>query len=338
MPADSIHVLSTMSFPDELLERLRSVSPRLSVVQRDARSADEVPSDEWGQVEVLYTLWAIPDPALVPELRWVQLHSAGANHLVDTWLWESEITITTSSGIHASTIAEYVLMMMLAFAHHLRRIVDYQVRAEWPTGRWRKFVPQELRDATVGVIGYGSIGRQVGHLARALGMRVLGVHHGGGQSPASYELPELARDPEAEPERLYTPDQLFNALAECDYIVLAVPYTSATHHLINQAALQVMKPSAVLINIARGAVVDELALVRGLREGWIAGAALDVFEEEPLPQESPLWQMDNVIISPHVAGFTPHYDDRATALFAENLRRYVSGEPLLNRVDRGREY
>jgi phosphoglycerate dehydrogenase-like enzyme len=338
MPADSIHVLSTMSFPDELLERLRSVSPRLSVVQRDARSADEVPSDEWGQVEVLYTLWAIPDPALVPELRWVQLHSAGANHLVDTWLWESEITITTSSGIHASTIAEYALMMMLAFAHRLRRMVNYQVRAEWPTGRWQKFVPQELRDATLGVIGYGSIGRQVGRLARALDMRVLGVHRGGGQSPASYELPELAHRLEAEPDQLYTSDQLLKALAECDYVVLAVPYTSATHHLIDQTALQAMKPSAVLINIARGAVVHESALVHALRDGWIAGAALDVFEDEPLPQESPLWKMDNVIISPHVAGFTPHYDDRATALFAENLRRYVSGEPLLNRVHRGREY
>jgi phosphoglycerate dehydrogenase-like enzyme len=131
---------------------------------------------------------------------------------------------------------------------------------------------------------------------------------------------------------------LFDTLAECDYVVLAAPYTSATHHLIDQAALQAMKPSAVLINIARGAIVDELALVRALREGWIAGAALDVFEKEPLPHDSPLWEMDNVIISPHVAGFTPHYDDRATALFAENLGRYVSGEPLLNRVDREREY
>jgi phosphoglycerate dehydrogenase-like enzyme len=338
MPANSIHILSTMSFPDDLLERLRSVSSSLVVAQRNAPSADEVPSHEWGQVEVLYTLSAIPDPSLVPRLRWVQLHSAGANHLVDTWLWESDITITTSSGIHASTIAEYVLMMMLAFAHRLRRMVDYQARAEWPKGRWRKFVPQELRGATVGVIGYGSIGRQVGRLARALGMRVLAMHRGGGQSPASYELPELARDPDTEPDRLYTSDHLFDALAECDYVVLAVPYTSATHHLIDQAALRAMKPSAVLINIARGAIVDELALVRALREGWIAGAALDVFEEEPLPQESPLWKMDNVIISPHVAGFTPHYDDRATALFAENLRRYVSGEPLLNRVDREREY
>jgi phosphoglycerate dehydrogenase-like enzyme len=127
-------------------------------------------------------------------------------------------------------------------------------------------------------------------------------------------------------------------LPECDYVVLTVPYTSATHHLLDRQALRLMKPTSVLINVARGAVVDEAALVHALREGWIAGAALDVFEEEPLPDDSPLWKMDNVIISPHVAGFTPHYDDRATALFAENLRRYLGGEPLLNQVERGREY
>ncbi len=141
-----------------------------------------------------------------------------------------------------------------------------------------------------------------------------------------------------QPDRLYTPDQLTGILPECDYVVLTVPYTSATHHLIDRRALRVMKPTAVLINVARGSVVDEAALVHALREGWIAGAALDVFEQEPLAEDSPLWGMDNVIISPHVAGFTPHYDDRATALFAENLGRYLAGEPLLNQVERGREY
>jgi phosphoglycerate dehydrogenase-like enzyme len=141
-----------------------------------------------------------------------------------------------------------------------------------------------------------------------------------------------------QPDRLYSPDQLTGILPECDYVVLTVPYTSATHHLIDRRALRVMKPTAVLINVARGSVVDEAALIHALREGWIAGAALDVFEQEPLADDSPLWAMDNVIISPHVAGFSPHYDDRATALFAENLRRYLAGEPLLNQVERGREY
>lgn len=333
---NSIHVLSTLSFPDELLARLRGVSPRLVVKQHNTPSADDVPGELWDQVEVLYTLSAIPDPARAPSLRWVQLHSAGINHLLDTPLWGSDVIITTTSGIHVPTMTEYVLMMMLAFAHRLPRMVHYQTHGEWPSQRWRKFVPQELRDGTVGIVGYGSIGREVGRLAHAFGMRVLGLRRGGAAGSNSYELPELA-DGE-EPDRVYTPLQLAEMLPECDYVVLAVPYTSATHHLIDQNALHAMKSSAILINVARGGVVDQTALVRALREGWIAGAALDVFEQEPLPGGSPLWAMDNVIISPHVAGFTPHYDDRAADLFARNLQRYLAGEPLLNQADRGREY
>jgi phosphoglycerate dehydrogenase-like enzyme len=305
-------------------------------MQHKAASADQVPPELRDQVEVLYTFSAIPDPAQFPGLRWVQLHTAGVNHLLNTPLWNSDLTITTISGIHVPTIAEYVLMMMLALAHRLPRMLDYQTRGEWPSRRWRKFVPQELRGATLGVLGYGSIGREIGRLARAFGMRVLGSRRGQASGPAGYKLPELSSDDE--PDRLYTPDQLTEMLPECDYVVLTVPYTSATHHLINREALRAMKPSTVLINVARGAVIDEAALVHALHTGLIGGAALDVFEQEPLPDDSPLWTMDNVILSPHVAGFTPHYDDRATTLFAENLRRYLAGEPLLNQVARKREY
>jgi phosphoglycerate dehydrogenase-like enzyme len=233
-------------------------------------------------------------------------------------------------------MAEYVLMMMLALAHRLPAMLYYQGRGEWPSQRWRKFVPQELRGATVGVVGYGSIGREIGRLARAFGMRVLGTRRGAASGTASYELPPLAGGDE--PDRLYGSGQLLNMLPECDYVVLTVPYTSATHHLIDRQALRAMKNTSLLINVARGSVVDEAALIHALRKGSIAGAALDVFEEEPLPDDSPLWKMDNVIISPHVAGFTPHYDDRATALFAENLRRHLDGETLLNQVEQEREY
>jgi len=326
-----------MSFPDELLDRLRAVSPRVEVTQHNAAAVEEVPPSMWERVEVLYTVSAVPDPAQAPRLRWVQLHSAGVDHVLDKPLWHSDVTITTASGIHAPNMAEYVLMMMLAFAHRLPRMLKYQAQGEWPSQRWQKFVPQELRGATVGVIGYGSIGRQVGRLAHAFGMRVLGMTRSG-ELTSGYELPEVAADPAPEPDRLYTPDQLTAMLSECDYVVLTLPYTSATHHFIDQTALQAMKPTAVLINVARGAIVDEAALTEALRQGHIAGAALDVFEQEPLPADSPLWKLDNIIISPHVSGFTPHYDDRATALFAENLRRYLAGEPLLNQVDRRREY
>jgi len=338
---DSIHVLSTMSLSDDLLERLRSVSSRLVVTQHKAASADEVPSDLWGQVDILYTLSAIPDRALAPRLHWVQLHSAGVNHLLDSWLWGSDLPVTTISGIHAPNIAEYVMLMLLAFAHRLPGMLHHQARAEWPKGRWDNFVPRELRGATLGVIGYGHIGREIGRLAHAFGMRVLAVRRGTSAQPLAYQLPELAGaalPAVAEPDRLVTPEHMLDVLAECDYVVLTAPYTSATHHLIDQEALRAMQPSAVLVNVARGALVDETALVRALREGWIAGAALDVFEQEPLPADSPLWGMENVIISPHVAGFTPHYDRRAADLFAENLRRYLAGQPLLNQVERAREY
>ena len=329
---DLINVLSTLSFTDEFLERLRSASPRLVVSQHNAASADEVPSQYWDDVEVLCTLSAIPNPAQAPKLRWVQLHSAGVDHVMDTPLWGSEVAITTASGIHPPNMVEYVYMVVLAFAHHLPRMLFYQARAEWPSQRWAKFVPEELRAATMGVIGYGSVGQEVGRLAHAFGMRVLGMRRG----VAGYELPDLAGG--HQPDQSYASDQLIEMLPECDYVVLAVPFTSATYHLIDRAALRAMKPTALLINVARGPVVDEAALVDALRAGWIAGAALDVFEQEPLPADSPLWTLENVILSPHVAGFTPHYDDRGTALFAENLRRYLAAEPLLNLVDRAREY
>jgi phosphoglycerate dehydrogenase-like enzyme len=336
---DTVYVVSTLSFSDELLDRLRAVSPRMVVMQQTASSADELPAGWWDRVEVLYTGSALPDPAHAPHLRWVQLHSAGVDHLQGTPLWRSDVAVTTSSGIHAPNIAEYVLAMMLAFARRLPRMLAYQARAEWPSQRWEKFAAPELRQATVGVIGYGSIGREIGRLAHAFGMRVLGLRRAKeAAGPPEYELPELVGRPGAEPDLLFTPDRLAEMLPVCDYVVLALPHTPATQHFINEATLRAMKPSALLVNIGRGALVDEAALVRALREGWIGGAALDVFEQEPLPADSPLWKMENVIISPHIAGFTPHYDERAAAVFAENLRRYLAGEPLLNRVERGRGY
>ena len=336
---DTISVVSTLSFSDELLDRLRSVSPRLVVTQQTASAADELPAGWLDQAEILYTGSALPDPARAPRLRWVQLHSAGVDHVLDTPLWRSDVAVTTSSGIHAPNIAEYVLTMMLAFTRRLPRMLAYQARAEWPSQRWEQFAAPELRRATVGVMGYGSIGREIGRLAHAFGMRVLGLRRsvGTGRLP-EFELPELAGRPGAEPDLIFTPDRLAEMLPACDYVVLALPHTPATYHFIDEAALRAMKPSALLVNIGRGALVDEAALARALREGWIAGAALDVFEQEPLPADSPLWKMDNVIISPHIAGFTPHYDERATALFAENLRRYLAGDPLLNQIERGRGY
>jgi phosphoglycerate dehydrogenase-like enzyme len=215
----------------------------------------------------------------------------------------------------------------------------YQRRHEWPDGRWDLFAGPEVRGQTMGIVGYGSIGREVGRLARAFGMRVLATKRRAEERRGTgYELPALG-DPEGTvPDQIFPPSRLREMLAQSDFVVLAVPLAPETEGLIGEGELRAMKPNAYLVNIARGPIVNEAALIRALQEGWIAGAGLDVFAQEPLPPDSPLWGMENVILSPHVAGFTIHYDERAADLFAENLRRYLAGEPLLNRVDRGRGY
>jgi phosphoglycerate dehydrogenase-like enzyme len=334
---DPIHILSTMPFPDPWLDRVRALSPRLVVTQHPASTVDEVPPELWQRAEVVYTGLVPPDPARTPRLRWVQLDTSGVDHILRAPIWRSDIAITTLNGVAPTNMAEFALMMLLALAHHLPRMGAHQARRDWPTPaeRWRRFMPLELRGATVGIVGYGSIGQEIGRMARAFGMRVLGVRRGGAKA-ATYQISGM---PEAvEPDELYPPERLHEMLAQSDYVVLIVPYTSATHHMVGEAELRAMKPSAFLINIARGGVLDEAALLHALQEGRLAGAALDVFEHEPLPPDSPFWQMENVIISPHVAGYTPHYHERVFDLFAENLRRYMAGERLLNLCDREREY
>ncbi len=334
---EPIHVLSTMAFPADWLDRLRAISPRLVVAQHTAAALGELPHELWNRVEVLYSGAVFPELAHAPRLRWVQLDTSGVDHVVRGPLWRSDIAITTLNGVAPTNMAEFAFMMMLAFAHRMPTMFDHQQRRDWPSpaDRWTRFMPLELRGATVGIVGYGSIGQEIGRMARGFGMRVLGIRRGGAR-PATYQLPGMA-EPIA-PDRFYPPEQLPEMVAECDYVVLIVPYTSATHHIFGEAALRAMKPTAFLVNIARSGVVDDQALIRALREGWIAGASLDVFEQEPLPPDSPLWAMQNVIISPHVAGYTPYYYERVFDLFAENLRRYMAGQPLLNLADREREY
>jgi phosphoglycerate dehydrogenase-like enzyme len=217
--------------------------------------------------------------------------------------------------------------------------LTYQKRGIWPGGRWNKFVPQELHGATIGIIGYGSIGRQVARLAHAFGMRVLATK----RDPrhivdTGYQLDDTG-DPIGElPDRVYPAAATLSMLPECDYVVVCAPLTPETHHLIDEEALKAMRSTAYLVNISRGKIVDESALVEALEKNEIAGAGLDVFEVEPLSANSPLWKLDNVILSPHIAGFTPDYDRRAIDVFTRNLRRYLEGRPLLNLVDRDAGY
>ncbi len=336
---EKIKVLSVLRLSEENLETLRSVSPKLEVSQVPCRSPEEM-KPLLKDVEILYTFWFPFDPAEVaPKLKWIQLSSAGVDHLLDSPVMKSSVTITTTSGIHAVPIAEYVFAMMLALVKKLPLALDYQKRREWPSHRNQVLVSEELRDKTIGIVGYGSIGREVARLARAFGMRVFATkRHVEINTDRGYRLPGVG-DPEgALVERLYPNSSLRDMLSLCDFVVVTAPLTPETYHMIGPEELAAMKPSAYLINIARGAIVDEAALVEALRNGKIAGAALDVFEQEPLPPESPLWELPNVILTPHVSAITPKYDDRATALFAENLRRYLEGKELLNVVDKSLGY
>ena len=335
----ALNVLVTMPFSEELLEQVRSVSSGITLSYAPLKKDEGLPKSTVAAAQVLYTWTALPRPEEAPNLRWVQFHSAGIDHVRGHPLLDCDLTVTTTSGIHAVPIGEYVMASILAWAHRVPRMVSYQKRGIWPSGRWEKFVPQELRGATIGIVGYGSIGREVARLADAFGMRILvtkrdlrHVHDTG------YRLKGTG-DPDGElPTRTYPASALRSMLPECDYVVLCVPLTEETRHLIDRAALKAMKSTAYLVNIGRGELVDEAALVEALQKGWIAGAGLDVFETEPLPPGSPLWKMDQVILSPHVAGFTPKYDRRAIDLFTANLRRYLDGEPLMNVVDCRRGY
>jgi phosphoglycerate dehydrogenase-like enzyme len=335
-----IRVLSTMKFDRALLSRIRGVSERIVVTQRSSPDAAHVPTEVFEKVEVLYTYNALPHPYQAPRLRWVALNSAGANHALKHPLFATEVIFTTASGLHAINIGEYVFASILAWARRLPEMFDLQRKTVWLDDRWMRYAPLELRGATLGIVGYGSIGREVGRLAKAFGMKVLAVKRRM-QTPEernAYEIPVLGDPWGTLPDAMYGPKQLHEMLAQCDYVVLAMPLTRETRGMIGEAELRAMKPAAYLVNISRGEVCDEAALVHALKEKWIAGAGLDVFTKEPLSEKSPLWTLPNVILTPHIAGYSPNYEQRAVDIFCENLRRYIAGQPLLNVVDKTAGY
>jgi phosphoglycerate dehydrogenase-like enzyme len=209
----------------------------------------------------------------------------------------------------------------------------------WPEDRWERFSPQELNQSTVGIIGYGSIGREVARLCCAFGAEVLATKSDVKQPEDTDYAIEGVGDPGGDSvHRLYPPQALIPMLKESDYVVVAVPLTPETRGLITAKELEAMKSTAYLVDVSRGGVVNHDDLIEALRGGWLAGAALDVFPEEPLPNDSQLWGLPNVILSPHIAGMTDHYDERAVDLFIENLNRYLVGEALLNQIDLERGY
>ncbi|MBI3976548.1 MAG: D-2-hydroxyacid dehydrogenase [Chloroflexi bacterium] len=256
-----------------------------------------------------------------PVLRWVQFTGAGVDDVWTDELRRSDVQVTTSGSYAPAPMAEHVLAMMLIFAKGWLRLSEQKRHRIW-----QDFTASELRHRTLSVVGLGKIGRAVARLGAELGMRVLGVR----RSDSHEDVTGV--------QQVFPRHRLDEALAPADFVVLTAPLTAETYHLIGERELRHMKPTAHLINVARGPLVDGAALIRALREGWIAGAGLDVFEVEPLPASSPLWEMSNVLISPHMAARTERALDGMIEVFCENLRRYLAGEPLLNLVDKARGY
>ena len=252
-----------------------------------------------------------------PKLKWIQVTSAGIDHLWQDCLEGSDITVTTASGLHAIPMREFVLGGMLAFAKGLLRMV-----AQKQERRWDRFLVAELHGATLVLIGVGSIGGAVASAAKQLGMRVIAVRRRQGRKGVPDSVDEVA-----------TSDELPGVLARADYVVNSLPLTARTEGLLGEACFRAMKPSAVFVNVGRGRTVDQAALIRALAEERIAGAVLDAYEQEPLPADSPLWDLPNVLLSPHMGADTASYMERMTDILCDNLRRYAQGQALRNVVD-----
>src|SRR5262249_17182334 len=252
------------------------------------------------------------------------------------------IALTTTSGVHAATVAEYAITVLLTLCHRVPRMVQWHGRGGWPPDedRWPLFVPTELRGGTIGVIGDGSIWRAVTRIAKsAFGLTVLACkRHPSDRVDRDYCRPGPGDPDGTLPDAWFSPARLHDLLARSDAIVMCAPLTRETERMIGAAELSAMKPSAYFINVGRGATVDETALAGALADHRIAGAAIDVFTEEPPPAGHPFYRLDNVIVSPHVSGFLASYDERCCELFAENLQRYLDGRPLFNLVDRAKGY
>lgn len=254
-----------------------------------------------------------------PRLKWVHSLSAGVDELLVPDLIASDIILTNSRGIHGIPMAEHVMAMMLGFSRQLPESLKNQQR-----NLWKRTRPDELYDKTIGIIGLGSIGREIAKRAKAMGMKVIAT--------------KRTQTTELFVNKLYPPEQLDLVLASSDFVVITLPLTEKTRNLFTLDTFKAMKKTAYFINVARGAILNQNDLITALTDGYIKGAALDVFEVEPLPADSPLWSMEHVILTPHVAAMSPYYLERAIKLFIENLTKYMHSTDMLNIIDKEKGY
>jgi len=310
---------------DRLLAKIETSAEQVDVIVGDTLEAFEQAASR----ATVILAWSNSSDLLrrvlgvCPNVRWVHDVWAGLDHLPLPELREKRVVLTNARGVFSAALGEWVVGAILYFAKGFRRLVRDQM-----AGRWVPYHVDAIEGRTVGIVGYGDIGRAVAVRVRALGMRVLGLtRHGPGAGRAD----ELV-------ERIFGPDERMRMLRQCDYVVITAPLTPETRGLIGAAEIAALKPDAVLINIGRGPVVSEKALIDALREGGIKGAALDVFDLEPVPEGHPYYGLENVLISPHSADRTSGWLDGAVQLFLDNLECYGKGEPLVNVVEIDRGY
>jgi phosphoglycerate dehydrogenase-like enzyme len=316
------------------LERIRAAAPGARLVTVSVEGLADGPMDD---VEVMLRGWITSDAfdrllARAPHLAWVHSATSGVERALTPAALERGLVVTNARGVFSRPIAEYVLMMILSVSRRLPQLLELQRERTW-----QPLEGAELRDVTVGIVGLGSIGRAVGALATAFGCRVVAVRRRADGGPAAgwggvagcdeRPLGEVMLD------RVGGPETLPELLGESDFIVLAAPLTPETEEMINDESLAMVKPGAWLINVARGRLIDERALLRALRDGPLGGAVLDTFRDEPLSPMSSFYDLPNVIVTPHTAWSSGRVLDRSVELFCDNLRRFAKGEPLLNVVD-----
>ncbi|SDF35472.1 D-2-hydroxyacid dehydrogenase [Sporolituus thermophilus] len=316
IPALNILVLNHLA--ERHVKTITGVMPGITVHTSELAQAASFIADtdilvSWGWMDIRELFLA------APKLKWVHALSAGVENLVFPEIQASSVILTNSRGIHGIPVSEHVLALMLAFTRGLNRLIRQQTEK-----RWKRVPTDELHEKTIGIVGLGSIGREIAKKAKGLGMNVLATKR------------EMTT--EIFVDKLYTPDRLVDMLAQSDFVVVALPQTEETREYFRLEHFEAMKRTAYFINIARGTVVREADLVTALEQGLIQGAGLDVFEHEPLPENSPLWDMPNVIITPHLAALSPYYLDRAVKLFADNLARFCQGGEMFNVVDKQKGY
>ena len=332
---DSVRVGVSYYVRDEVRALIEAVSDRVEVVditqmlhdeEEGSPGAGERVDAVLGSLEVLF-MARVPRDLVrrAPKLRWVQYFATGIEEFVGADILSAHFTFSNVTGTTAQAIAEHCFMFMLMFTKRAPLWMEHQKSHDYER---RPVLPDFFEGKTVGILGMGTIGLEVARLSKAFGMRVLATRRSARSRTTG----------EGDVDQVYPPGETRELLAESDFVVLALPMTPETRRVIDEAALRVMKPTAYLINVGRGGLVDETVLVRALESGEIAGAGLDVFGEEPLPADSPLWDAPNLLMTPHVSGDLIDHRVRTARFFCEQLRRYLAGEPLRNVIDPERGY